>query len=149
MRAENLAAFAKVGNLHGRDLPRTWLIGRDSQRKLAAHLAVAQILFFQVSRKLGEGREIDVFRQDDRRGDGTDCCDRQVQGIAHVRFGLVHARGHRGCVGARRSAQRARLCVGVGPGIGRHSGQQGGQDPLNQCRNLRARASKKLVRAGR
>jgi len=45
--------------------------------------------------------------------------------------------------------RRGRLGVRMGPGIGRRGGQQADQKPLHQCRNLRARASKKLVKAGR
>jgi hypothetical protein len=170
IRLAHLALLAEIGDLDRRDLDLARLVGGDHQRELAPQLAVAQVLLGLLAIQHAEGVERDGAGQVDGDAAPPDGGHGQVDGVADVRLRLVDARRDGGRVGVGRQGGQPRDCaravggsararVALGSdGPRRHrrgrrrEGDQGGEGPAraaSQCRSLRARASKKVVSAGR
>ncbi len=142
VHALHAAVLTEVGQLDRRDLEAARLVGRDAEIELAAHLAVAEILLFQRARQFRELPQLEIGWQDHGHGAWPDGCDGECDGVTHVGLCLVGAHRHRRGVGWRTLHDRV-------SGIHGHGGEQGEKKGRAQWRILRARASKKLVRAGR
>jgi hypothetical protein len=150
----HLARRAQVGDVDGRQLYLARLVRGDLQDELASDPAVAQVLLAGlVAAEQRERAEVEGPRQVHGHARLRHRDDADADRITDVRVGPIDARGDGGRVGidgrgGGAGVDHARVRRDRGPREQQRE-RRGCQRARDQCRSLRARASKNVVSAGR